>query len=83
MIQLEKIYKKQNKFDNIDDNFDYKLLIFYDKCKRIDVSKLMYDKAILVMLKNETQTHYYVNRINYVSFDVFCVDMKLFFEEFE
>ncbi len=35
---LKKIYKNDDKFDIIDDNFDFKILIFYDKCKRADLS---------------------------------------------
>ena len=35
-IQLDKIYKNKNKFNETNDNFNFKFNIFINKCNRID-----------------------------------------------
>lgn len=37
LIILDKIYKDDNKFNGIDDNFNFKLTIFLDKYRRVSL----------------------------------------------
>ncbi len=83
LSQLNKIYKIDEKFKNTDDNFEFKLKIFNNKCKRVDLSSNAYLKVIAFMFANRTLFHFYVNEYENITFDKFRVDMKRFFEEFE
>jgi hypothetical protein len=83
LSQLNKIYKNDEKFKNTDDNFEFKLKIFINKCKRVELSSHAYLKEIAFMFANRTLSHFYVNEYENITFDKFCVDMKRFFEEFE
>jgi hypothetical protein len=83
LSQLDKIYKNDEKFKNTDDNFEFKLKIFINKCKRVELSSHAYLKKIAFMLANRTLFHFYVNEYENITFDKFRVDMKRFFEESE
>ncbi len=83
LSQLNKIYKNDEKFKNTDDNFEFKLKIFINKCKRVELSSHAYLKEIAFMLANRTLSHFYVNEYENITFDKFRVDMKRFFEESE
>ncbi len=83
LSQLNKIYKNDEKFKSTDDNFEFKLKIFINKCKRVELSSHAYLKEIAFMLANRTLFHFYVNEYENITFDKFCVDMKRFFEESE
>jgi hypothetical protein len=63
------------------DNF--KLTIYLDKCKYADLSEHAYEKSVLLMLTNETLTYYYVNKNNFITFNDFCINMRLYFENSE
>ncbi len=73
---LKKIYKNDDKFDIIDDNFDFKILIFYDKCKRADLSRIAYDEDVSIMFRDQILIYFYTNRIIFIIFDDFCVSMR-------
>jgi hypothetical protein len=83
LSQLNKIYKNDEKFKNTDDNFEFKLKIFINKCKRVDLSSHAYLTEIAFMLANRALFHFYVNEYENITFDKFRVDMKRFFEESE
>jgi hypothetical protein len=83
LSQLNKIYKNDEKFKSTDDNFEFKLKIFINKCKRVELSSHAYLKEVAFMLANRALSHFYVNEYENITFDKFCVDMKRFFEEFE
>ena len=80
---LDKIYKDDEKFDDIDDNFDFKLAIFEDKCRRVDLSSEIYIQIAFIMFTEQAQTRFYVNRDNTINFEKFCARMRLFFEGLE
>jgi hypothetical protein len=80
---LNKLDKEKKKFEDTENNFDFKLTIYLDKCKHADLSKHAYDKEISVMLIDETLTRYYVNRTNFITFNDFCISMRTYFEDFE
>jgi hypothetical protein len=83
LSQLNKIYKNDEKFKSTDDNFEFKLKIFFNKCKRVELSSHAYIEEIAFMLASQTLFHFYVNEYENITFDKFRVDMKTFFEEFE
>ncbi len=83
LSQLNKIYKNDEKFKNTDDNFEFKLKIFINKCKRVDLSSHAYLKEIAFMFASRTLFHFYVNKYENITFDKFRVDIKRFFEESE
>jgi hypothetical protein len=83
LSQLDKIYKNDEKFKNTDDNFEFKLKIFINKCKRVELSSHAYLKEVASMLASRALFHFYVNEYENITFDKFCVDMKRFFEESE
>jgi hypothetical protein len=83
LSQLNKIYKNDEKFKNTNDNFEFKLKIFINKCKRVDLSSHAYLKKIAFMFANRALFHFYVNEYENITFDKFRVDMKKFFEESE
>ncbi len=81
---LNKIYRKKNKFSDTDSNFDYKVMIFYDKCKRVELLSHAYIQSVSIMLSNQTLIHYYSNQLQ-LSHDFFdfCISIKNAFEESE
>ncbi len=81
LSQLNKIYKNDEKFKNTDDNFEFKLKIFINKCKRVELLSHAYMKEIAFMLANRTLFHFYVNEYENIIFDQFRIDMKRFLEE--
>ncbi len=78
---LNKLYKNEEKFENTKNNFDFKLTIYLDKCKFADLSKHVYEKDVSLMLTSETLTYYYVNKNNFITFNDFCNNMRLYFED--
>jgi hypothetical protein len=58
---LNKIYREKDKFSDTDSNFDYKIMIFYDKCKRVELSLHAYIQNASIMLSSQTLIHYYSN----------------------
>jgi hypothetical protein len=78
---LNKLYKNEEKFENTRNNFDFKLTIYLDKCKFANLSEHVYEKDVSLMLTNETLTYYYVNRNNFITFNEFCISMRLYFED--
>ncbi len=83
MSQLNKIYKNDEKFKNTNDNFEFKLKIFINKCKRVELSSHAYLKEIALMFANRALFYFYINEYENITFDKFRVDMKKFFEESE
>ncbi len=83
LSQLNKIYKNDEKFKSTDNNFEFKLKIFINKCKRVDLSSHAYLKEIAFVLANRALSHFYVNEYENITFDKFRVDMKKFFEKSE
>ncbi len=81
---LNKIYRKKDKFSDTNSNFDYKIMIFYDKCRRANLSSHAYSQGASIMLSDQALIHYYSNQLqmNHDFFD-FCISIKNAFEESE
>lgn len=72
LIQLDKLYKNEDKFSRTEDNFTFKLSIFYDKCQLVGLLLDTYFEGVSVLLTGQAQTHFYTNCKSIVSFDDFC-----------
>jgi hypothetical protein len=81
LINLIKIYRKENKFKNKNDNFDFKIMIFYDKCNVIELFEHVYMQAVSIMLEECVLSHFYSNRMYVMTFNHFCINIKRYFEE--
>jgi hypothetical protein len=80
---LNKIYKKDEKFSDTDSNFDFKVLKFYDKCRRAELFEHAYLQSVSIMLSNEALDYFYSNLQFCYSFHEFCVNIKHYFENSE
>jgi hypothetical protein len=83
LVLLEKIYKNDDKFDIVNDNFDFKIMIYYDKYKRVDLFSRVYDEDASIMFRDQTVIYFYINRHAFESFNDFCINIKNFFENLE
>jgi hypothetical protein len=83
IISLSKIYRDEDRFSDSEDNFEFKLLIFLDRCSQMNLSEHAYLKAVSIMLSDQTLTYYYSNKITYFTFDDFCTSMRTYFESSE
>jgi hypothetical protein len=81
LSQLNKIYTIDEKFTSTIDNFDFKLRIFFNKCKRVELSSHAYIKETSFMFIKCVLFHFYDNNYENITFDKFRDDMKKFFEE--
>jgi CO dehydrogenase/acetyl-CoA synthase epsilon subunit len=59
LINAAKLYTDDQKYSGISGNFNFKLTIFYNICKRADVLKRVYPKAFLLMLQGLALNYYY------------------------
>jgi hypothetical protein len=80
---LNKIYKKNEKFNDTNSNFDFKILKFYDKCRSARLFEHSYLQSVLIMLTNETLDYYYSNLQFCYSFHEFRVNIEHYFESSE
>ena len=83
LLQLEKGYKTKKKFTSIENNFEFKLIMFLKKCRRVELPQQDYLKTASLMLSEQTLTVFYVNRFFIISFDDFCRQIQSTFEDFE
>ena len=78
---FDRIYKNKKKFGKTNDSFDYKLLLFYNKCKRVGLFKRAYIYEASIMLIEQTQSRFYKIRNMILIFDEFCEGMRDYFEK--
>jgi hypothetical protein len=55
------MYTDESKYSSENDNFDYKLVIFHDLCKRVDIPDRIKAKAYPTMLQGLALDHYYTS----------------------
>ncbi len=81
---LNKICKENEKLSDTNSNFDFKMLKFYDKCRRARLPEHAYLQSVSIMLTSETLDYYYSNlQFCCYSFHEFCVNIKHYFEKSE
>lgn len=58
---LDKIYKEEEMFDGTSDNFNFKVTIFYNKCRPVRWMPNVYIYNVFIRISSQTQMHYYAN----------------------
>ena len=82
LTQLDKAYKIEKKFEKTEDNLQFKLAVFRDKCRRVGLSEDAYIMTASIMLKDQALIFYY-NGGQYTSWSDFIEALRKFFENFE
>jgi hypothetical protein len=79
IADISRIYTEEQKYDG-SEGFDYKLRIFTDICKRVDLPQELYIKAFPTILKRLALSIYFSNRLSDATYDVACNYIRTFFE---
>jgi hypothetical protein len=74
------MYIKELKYNGINSSFDYKLIIFYNICNRLDVLQEAYNKALLIMLIGLALNQYFNGRLGNLLFENTCKHLRGFFK---
>ena len=77
---LDKIYKNKDKFSGTGDNFNFKVIIFYNKYRPVGLPPNAYIYDTFIMLFGQAQIHFYANCGDTFIFNQFYTNMQLFFE---
>lgn len=72
---LNKNYEDEDKFCGMDNDFNFKVTIFYDKCKKITLPLNTYIYGTSIMLSGLTQIYYNTNCGDISTFDKFCINI--------
>ena len=83
LANLAKLYTDESKYSGENDNFDFKLTIFTDRCQKADIPKQEFSQAYSTMLRGLALDHYYTNlKSNPLSapFDKLCEATRNYFE---
>lgn len=77
------MYTSKSKYNEKNDNFIFKLIVFYNICIKANVSQKTKLKIFSIMLKNLTLNYYYLNINNknaLITFDEICLTIRFYFE---
>jgi hypothetical protein len=80
---LMKMYTDEAKYSDENDSFLFKLTMFYDICRRAEISEETKLNVFFIMLKELTLNYYYAHLNISKSFDEACIAMRLYFERTE
>ena len=72
LVNAAKLYIDDQKYSSISGNFDFKLIIFYNICNRVNILPNAYLKALFFMLIGLTLNYYYNSRLAILMFDETC-----------
>lgn len=61
LVLLDKIYKEEDKFGGTVDNFDFKVTVYFDKCRRAGLPSHAYIQGASIMLTGQAQICFYAN----------------------
>jgi len=64
LANLAKLYLEESKYNSKNDNFDFKLIIFYNLCTKATLPKVALAQAYSTMLRGLALDHYYTNLKN-------------------
>lgn len=78
LIMLDKIYKDDNKFCDIGDNFNFKFIILFNKCRQVGLPKDAYIQVASIMLLGQASIYYYANYGNNSIFAYFVLTCSYF-----
>ena len=77
------MYIDDQKYNNISGNFNFKLIIFYNICNRVDILPNTYLKPLSLMLIGLALNYYYNSRLVILIFDKACRQLYSFFKGFK
>ncbi|RAL63276.1 hypothetical protein DID88_004352 [Monilinia fructigena] len=81
LLNLQKFYSPDEKYEGDDDNFDYKLSIFYEIARRAELPTEQFYQAFPMMLKGSALSFYHSSRDDLPdTFKSLCEYMKQEFE---
>ena len=79
---MTKIYIKGQKYSNRQDNFNLKLIIFYNIYTRVKLLENTYKKALPIILKGYTLKYYYTSLIQKnLKFNQLYTTIKQYFKD--
>jgi hypothetical protein len=68
------------KYDGTSSHFDYKLTIFHNVCKRVELLREAYIRAFPIMLKGLAEAHYFNGILSTLPYLDACNNMRAYFE---
>jgi len=80
ILEITKIYTKEQKYNRTNSSFNYKLAIFRDICKRVELLEEVLLKALPTILKGLVQDYFYNNQLLKCSFKEVCSNLYNFFK---
>ncbi len=86
LVNLTKLYIDEIKYNEKNENFSFKLIMFNDMCDRVDVFFEIKLKAFFTMFKRLALNYYNANVINNkipFTFDDVCISIINYFEDAE
>ena len=83
LATLIKIYIKESKYSRENNNFNYKLTIFYNLYNRVNIPQAAKIKGFLIILYSIIFNFYYRNKITYVTFNNICNTIYNYFKGLE
>ncbi|KHJ34666.1 hypothetical protein EV44_g6373 [Erysiphe necator] len=66
---VERSYKQENKYEGTGDNFAFKIMIFKDLCRRMDLPPSQYMRAFPAMLNSIALSHYHSSNLADMNFE--------------
>lgn len=80
---FDKIYKDKNRFNDTDNNFNFKVMIFYNKYRQVKSPPNDYIYITSIMFFGQAQIYYYTNYRDIFTFDQFYTNIQLVLEGLE
>jgi hypothetical protein len=79
LVNAAKLYTDDQKYSGISGNFDFKLIIFYNICERVDILEKAYPKTLLLILQGLALDYYYNTKLAILTFKDACKSLYNFF----
>ena len=86
IINLTKVYFDEIKYEKLNNNFHFKIIVFHETCQRVEVFDKIKIIVFFIMLKNSALKYYYtINNVDEINifFEDTCNMIKTNFEEIE
>ena len=80
LVNIAKLYIDDQKHSNISRNFNFKLIIFYNICNRVDILPDAYLKALPLILIGLALNYYYNGKLAILIFNKACQQLYSFFK---
>jgi hypothetical protein len=80
-IIIAKIYTDNQKYNNINNSFDFKLIIFYNIYRKSSLSPEGYMIMFSIILKGFAQVYYYNYNLSTKQFDIAYILYTNFFQK--